>query len=152
MALSVFILAFFIMPLAFADSGVYSLETHERVFDIEYDFDGTILAMDVDTQTTSLLIGTSDVEDSIFSVSFPSEVLAATDADFIILVDGLETDYLITYDGDNPNISFPVPALTEEIEIIGTSVIPEFPLGALAIMGVMSSAIVIFARRNRLFR
>lgn len=145
-------LAVFATPLVYGEAMVYKLEANERTFDITYELDGRVIAMEVDSQSTSLLIGVDNVWDSIFTVSFPSEVLAAYDADFIVLVDGFETDYLVTYDGNNPTISFPVQALTEEIEIIGTSAIPEFPLGALAIMGMVSSALIFLTRRNSLFK
>lgn len=47
-------------------------------------------------------------------------------------MDGVEVDYDITSDIDSSIITFFVPEFTEEIEIIGTHVIPEFPLGYLA--------------------
>jgi hypothetical protein len=141
------------IPLSFADQGTYKLEVDEKTFDVPYSFDGELIAMDVDQESTSLLIGTQNVEDSFFEVSFSSELLSAQNAEFVVLVDGLETDYTISYDGNNPALTFPIPADSEEVEIIGTSVIPEFPLGALAIMGAVSATAIILTRmRQRLFK
>ena len=140
-----------VIPLSFADQGIYEVEVDGETFDVSYSLDGELVAIDVDQESTSLLIGTTNVEDSTFEIGFQSDLLSAENGDFIILVDGLETDYTVTYDGGNPRITFPIEADSEEIEIIGTSVIPEFPLGALAIMGAVSTMTIIFSK-TRLFK
>ena len=137
------------IPASFADSGTYKVQSDGKSFDVTYSFDGDLLSMDADTESTSLLIGVKDVQESTFVVSFPSELLAAHDAQFVVLVDGLETDYTVSYDGNNPTITVPIPTDTEEIEIIGTSVVPEFPLGVVAVMGIVGTIAIIMSR-NRL--
>jgi hypothetical protein len=137
------------IPLSLADGGIETIEAEGRSFDVSYSVDGKILAIEVDQESTSLLVGLDQVQESTFEISFPSELLAAENASFIVLVDGLETDYTISYDGDNPTITVPIPEATEEIEIIGTSVIPEFPLGVLAIMGAVS-AVALFLSKSKL--
>ncbi|MGQ0771393.1 MAG: hypothetical protein ACT4NT_01275 [Nitrososphaerota archaeon] len=139
------------IPLSFADQGTYEIEVDGETFDVSYNFDGELVAMDVDQESTSLLIGTTNVDDSTFEIGFQSNLLSAQNGEFIVLVDGLETDYVVTYDGDNPRITFPIVADSEEIEIIGTSVIPEFPFGALAIMVVVSTMAIVFSK-TRLFK
>ena len=139
------------IPLSFADQGTYEIEVDGETFGVSYSFDGELVAMGVDQESTSLLIGTTNVNDSTFEIGFQSNLLSAQDAEFIVLVDGLETDYFVTYDGNNPRITFPIVAGSEEIEIIGTSVIPEFPFGALAIMGIVSTMAIIFSK-TRLFK
>jgi hypothetical protein len=141
-----------VIPLSFADVGTYQLEVDDKTFEITHSFNGELIAIDVDEESTSLLIGTTNVEDSTFEIGFPSELLSAQNAEFIVLVDGLETDYIITYDGDNPTISFPIEAGSEEIEIIGTSVVPEFPFGALMVMGIVSSMVILFSRAKIFFK
>lgn len=130
------------MPASFADSGTYKLVTDAKTFDINYNLDGNVIAMDADKESTSLLIGVESVNDSIFEIGFSSELLAASNAEFVVLVDGLETDYSITYDGNDPRLAFPIQSYSEEIEIIGTSVVPEFPFGALAVMAALSAAVI----------
>ncbi len=150
--ISIAILSMIPLSLA-ADQGTHKLEADGKTFDVSYSFDGELVAMTVDQESTSLLVGTQNVEDSFFEISFSSELLSAKNAEFVVLVDGLETDYTVTYDGNNPTLTFPIPADSEEIEIIGTGVIPEFPLGALVIMGAVSTmAIVISRMRQRLFK
>lgn len=132
--------------MSFADNGVEQIKADEQTFDVSYSFDGELVAMQVDKESTSLLIGTTNVQESVFEISFPSELLAAEEAQFVVLVDGLETDYTVTYTENNPTITLSIPEATEEIEIIGTSVVPEFPLGVLAIMGIVSAMALVFSK------
>jgi hypothetical protein len=135
-----------IIPLSFAESGNYDLEIDDRTFNLSYSFDGEIVSMDVDKELPSLLIGTVNVDESTFELSFPSELISAENDEFIILLDGAETDYTTTHTEDMTKLSFVIPIATEEIEIIGTSVIPEFPFGVLAIMGIVSAMAIVFSR------
>ncbi|MBI5146811.1 MAG: hypothetical protein HZA84_06280 [Thaumarchaeota archaeon] len=135
-----------IIPLSFSESGSYDLDIDERTFNLSYSFDGDLISMDVDKELPSLLIGTVNVDESTFELSFPSELISAENDEFIILLDGSETDYSITHTEDMTELSFVIPIATEEIEIIGTSVIPEFPFGVLAIMGIVSAMAVMFSR------
>ncbi|HXG73525.1 MAG TPA: hypothetical protein VNK44_01715 [Candidatus Nitrosotenuis sp.] len=143
---AVAVVAFSWFQTTIADSGTYQLVVDKKTYDVTYKLDGSIIAMGIDQQSTSLLIGTVDVTDSIFEIEFASEVLSATNGEFIVLVDGLETDYDISYNDGNPKITFPIESGTEEIEIIGTSVIPEFPLGVLAVMGIVTFVALILSR------
>ncbi|MEM4391636.1 MAG: hypothetical protein QXG67_02490 [Candidatus Nitrosotenuis sp.] len=146
------IVGVFTFHVASAEISTYIFEAGDQKFEIAYDLDGKLLAIDIDKESTSMLIGVYDVKDSMFTISFQPELLAAEQADFIVLVDGFETDYTIRYDEKTPHLAFPIPALTEEIEIIGTSVIPEFPFGPILIMGVMTLVTVILAHKRAVFR
>jgi len=134
------------VPLSFSESGNYDLEIDEGTFNLAYSFDGEVISMDIDKELPSLLIGTVNVNESTFDLSFPSELIGAENDEFIILLDGAETDYSVTHTEETTEISFVIPIATEEIEIIGTSVIPEFPLGVLAIMGIVSAMAIMFSR------
>jgi len=148
----VFIVMISLVPLSFADKGTYQLVVDEKTFDVTYSLDGEIIAIEADQESASLLVGTANVEDSTFEIGFTSELLSASNAEFVVLVDGLETDYAVTYSEDNPTITFPIEAGSEEVEIIGTSVIPEFPFGAIAIMGAVSAMVLVFSKTKTPFR
>ncbi len=147
-----FVVMVSIIPLSFADKGTYQLEVDENTFDVTYSLDGEVIAIEADQESISLLVGTTNVEDSTFEIGFSSELLSAGNAEFVVLVDGLETDYTVTYNEDSPTITFPIEAGSEEIEIIGTSIIPEFPFGAIAILGAVSTMVLIFSRTKTPFR
>ncbi|MFN3654936.1 MAG: hypothetical protein ACK4TO_06370 [Candidatus Nitrosotenuis sp.] len=147
---SIMVLSWF--QISFADSDTYKLVVDGKTFDIRYKLDGNVIAMEADQESTSLLVGTADVTDSMFEIGFSSEVLSATNGEFIVLVDGLETDYTISYSNGDPTMTFPIKSGSEEVEIIGTSVIPEFPLEAVAVMGIVSSIALILSRTKSVFK
>lgn len=134
------------IPMSFAVSGVETIDAEGKSFDVSYSVDGEVLAVDVDTESTSLLVGLDKIRESTFEVSFPSELLSAENGEFVVLVDGMELDYTLSYTDGNPTITVPIPEATEEIEIIGTSVVPEFPLGVLAVLGMVSTAGLILSK------
>jgi len=142
--------------LLFSNFSVYaenfSLEIDDEVYDIEYDFNGDIIAMAIDKETFSLLIATENVIDSQFQIKLPNDLIRAENNEFAILVNGFEVDYEVL-DTVDVNLTFFVPAFTEEIEIIGTFVVPEFPLGAVLVLGTISGIIIIVQKSKKfLFR
>ena len=129
----------------------YSLETSDMPFEISYELNGDVIAMAVDENTTSFLIGITNVEDSNFEISLPTELISAENNEFVVLVDGVETDYDVSTQNDASMLQFFVPANSQEIEIIGTHVIPEFPLGVLLVLATMI-VIVTFVTKIGKFR
>jgi predicted secreted protein with PEFG-CTERM motif len=119
----------------------YQLSVDENTFDVKYDFNGDIIAMAVDTETTSLLIGTENVKDTQFQITLPKELISADNHAFAVLVNGDEVEYTAT-SGEDAVLTFFVPEFTEEIEIIGTYVVPEFPLGAILVFGSIFGIII----------
>lgn len=129
-----------------SNSSQYALEIDEHQYSISYVVNANVVAMEIDPESTSLLIGLDNTYDSRFFIGLEHELISAQNNEFIILVDGQETDYEISSDSDSSTFAFFVPTGTEEIEIIGTHVIPEFPIGAIFGFAVMISTIMIFAK------
>ncbi|MBI4131893.1 MAG: PEFG-CTERM sorting domain-containing protein, partial [Nitrosarchaeum sp.] len=86
-----------------------------------------------------------------FFIDLEHELINAQNNEFVVLVDGEEVDYKITSDSDSSTFEFFVPIGSEEVEIIGTNVIPEFPVGAIFGFVVMISFIMIFAKAKAPF-
>jgi len=148
--LSLITLLLFSNLSAYAES--YSLEIDDEVYDIEYNFKGDVIAMAIDKETFSLLIATENVNDSQFHIKLPNDLIRAENNEFAVLVNGFEVDYEVMETVDR-NLTFFVPAFTEEIEIIGTFVVPEFPLGAVLVLGTISGIIIIVQKSKKfLFR
>ena len=120
-----------------AYGSTYSLETSDVPFEISYELNGDVIAMAVDENTTSFLIGITNVEDSNFVISLPNELISAENNEFVVLVDWVEVDYVMSTQNNVSTLQFFVPADSQEIEIIGTQVIPEFPLGVLVVFATM---------------
>jgi len=131
----------------------YMLEIDGTEFSIPYEVNADVIAMAIDPELTSFLIGIENTSDSVFIIDLKHELISAHNNEFAILVNGLEIDYEIVSDADSSTFTFFVPEFTEEIEIIGTSVIPEFPLGALVGLFILISSVVVIAKvKTPLFR
>jgi len=148
--LSLITLLLFSNLSAYAES--YSLEIDDEGYDIEYNFNGDVISMAIDKETFSLLIATENVNDSQFQIKLPNDLIRAENNEFAVLVNGFEVDYKVMETIDR-NLTFFVPAFTEEIEIIGTFVVPEFPLGAVLVLGAICGIIIIVQKSKKfLFR
>lgn len=124
----------------------YILKFDGHTFDISYVVNGDVLAMDIDPESKSLLIGVKNTHNSQFIISLTHEIISAPNNEFLILVNGQEVYYDITSNSDVSTFTFFVPEGTEEIEIVGTFVIPEFPIGSIFVYALIISSIVIFAK------
>ncbi len=144
--LSLITLLFFSNLSAYAES--YSLEIDDEVYDIKYDFNGDVIAMAIDKETFSLLIATENVNDSQFQIKLPDDLIRAENNEFAVLVNGFEVDFEVMETVDR-NLTFFVPAFTEEIEIIGTFVVPEFPLGQVLVLGAISGIIILVQKSKK---
>lgn len=139
----IFVMLFFVFYPVFAqeqDSGQYSnfdLSVGDDKFSIPYQMDADVISMNIDKESKSLLIGIQNSGDSFSSIILDNKLINAENNQFVVLVDGVETDYESIQNNDNVTLNFFVPVDSEEIEIIGTYVVPEFPLGVLVIMSIM---------------
>ena len=112
--------------------------------------------IEVDSNFTSIIISvqTDEAEDGELMLTLPRDLidskLNGDDDEFIIIVDGQEADYqeLSTNDKER-ELTIPVFAGAEEIEIIGTQVVPEFPIAVMAIMGLIVATTVVMSRFNK---
>jgi predicted secreted protein with PEFG-CTERM motif len=129
----------------------YQLSVDDNTFDVKYDFNGDVIAMAIDTETISLLIGTENVKDTQFQITLPKELISADNNAFAVLVNGDEVEYTTT-SGEDAVLTFFVPEFTEEIEIIGTYVVPEFPLGAILVFGSIFGIIIAIQKSKFQFR
>ncbi len=126
----------------------YDLIIDENSFELKYELNGDVIAMALDQELTSLLIGIDKTNDSAFIIELPNEMIRSEDNAFAVLVNGLEVDYEIVSDNDSSTLEFFVPSGTEEIEIIGTYVIPEFPLGFVLIFGAIMTVVCLMTRHS----
>lgn len=146
------LLIIFIFPIHSAFAETHHLEIEENAFDVEYELKGDVIAMAADKESISLLIATENVLDSQFKIKLPNDLIRAENNEFAVLVNGFEVDYSVI-NTDNTQLTFFIPAFTEEIEIIGTYVVPEFPLGPILIFGAISGIILLIEKSKKiLFR
>jgi len=140
-----FLMIFWLNP-AYSES--YQIIVDEHSYNLDYEIDADVLAMAIDHELNSLLIGIENTEDSNFQINLPIEMISAENNEFAVLVDGYEVDYQITSNELSNIISFFVPVSSQEIEIIGTHVIPEFPLGIMIVFAMIISLSVLISKRK----
>lgn len=135
------------------DSSEYILKVEQHTYSIRYVVNSNIIAMDIDPESKSLLIGLENTHDSQFIIDLEHELINAQNNDFVVLVDGQEVDYKIISNSNSSTFKFFVPVSSEEVEIIGTHVIPEFPFSIIFGLIIMISLIIVFTKvKTRFFK
>ena len=115
---------------------------------------GKLLSIIPDVNANSLIISVDAISDGSLTLTIPRTVLDAKinggDDDFFILIDGEEVDFEETTSSTHRTITIAFPAGAEEIEIIGTFVIPEFGTIAAMILAVAIISIIAVSAKSRL--
>ena len=124
-------------------------------FELTYAISGGNVIKEVvpDINAKSLIIQIESVSNGTLVIKLPREVIDAKfgedDDDFFVVVDGVEVNFDEIKTRNERTITLGFPEATEEIEIIGTSIVPEF--GAIASIILMISIMsVIFASKSKL--
>ncbi len=113
---------------------------------IPYSITGaTVSSSSLDTTSKSIVIMLSDSDDGTLQINPSTDIIKGIS---LVLVDGQEWDD-VTIDGNDVTIMF--PAGTEEIEVIGTFVVPEFGSIAMLILIVAIITGVMFSRKRLIF-
>ncbi|RMW37263.1 MAG: PEFG-CTERM sorting domain-containing protein, partial [Nitrosopumilus sp.] len=123
---------------------------------IGYEITGSkLLGIIPDGDANSLIISIDAMDDGSITLTIPRSVLDATfpdgaDDDFFVLVDGEEVDFDETVTSTDRTLTIAFPAGAEEIEIIGTFVVPEFGTIAAMILAVAIISIIAVSAKSRL--
>ena len=119
---------------------------------------GSIKSIYPDLDSNSLIIEIEATDDGMLTISLPkavidSDVEGRFNGDFFVLVDNEEREYDETETTDTyRTLSIEFFAGSEEIEIFGTRVIPEFGVLAIMILAVSLVSIIAITSRSRLVR
>jgi predicted secreted protein with PEFG-CTERM motif len=111
-----------------------------------------ILGMTPDTENKSLIIEIKTECDGELKITLPKEVIDTDEEGFFILVDGDEVNHDAASVPGFWTLTIPFSHESEEIEIIGTFVIPEFgTIAALVLMIAISTIIIVSAKNKQIF-
>ena len=114
---------------------------------------GKVINSIPDLDAVSLLLYIESTDDGSITLTIPRSVLDATinneDDQFFVLVDGEEVDFEEILTSTERTLTINFLAGTEEIEIIGTFVIPEFGTIAAMILAVAIISIVAISAKSR---
>ncbi|MCH7647844.1 MAG: PEFG-CTERM sorting domain-containing protein [Thaumarchaeota archaeon] len=116
---------------------------------------GKLLSIMTDVDANSLIILIDATDDGSLTLTIPRSVLDALfengdDDEFFVLVDGEEVDFDEIISSTDRILTIEFPAGAEEIEIIGTFVIPEFGTIAAMILAVAIISIIAISAKSRL--
>ena len=115
---------------------------------------GKVINVIPDMDAVSILVYIESTDDGSITLTIPRSVLDATinneDEQFFILVDGEEVDFEEIITSTDRTLTINFLAGTEEIEIIGTFVIPEFGTIAAMILAVAIISIIAISSKSRL--
>ena len=115
---------------------------------------GKILGITPSVEDNSLIISIDATSDGSLTLTIPRSVLDAlidgVDDDFFVLVDGEEVNFEETTSSTDRILTIAFPAGAEEIEIIGTFVVPEFGTIAAMILAVAIISIIAVSAKSRL--
>jgi predicted secreted protein with PEFG-CTERM motif len=111
---------------------------------------GEVLKVIPDTENTSLIIQIETFSDGDLLITLPKTIIDTTEGDFFVLVDGEETVFYTEQTSDSWTLRIPFYNGSEEIEIIGTFVIPEFGTIAAIILAVAITSIIVLSAKTKL--
>jgi len=116
---------------------------------------GKVISIISDTDAKSLLINIETWDDGSITLTIPRSVLDAKtndgdDTEFFVLVDGEKVDFEEITTSTDRTLTIPFLAGSEQIEIIGTFVIPEFGTIAAMILAVAIISIIAISAKSRL--
>ncbi|MDH3339912.1 MAG: PEFG-CTERM sorting domain-containing protein [Nitrosopumilus sp.] len=115
---------------------------------------GKVVSVMPDVDSNSLVVGINTSNAGTITLELPRSVLDAkmsdSDDEFFVLVDGEEVTFEESVTETKRTLTVSFPAGTEEIEVIGTFVIPEFGTIAAMILAVAIISIIAASARSRL--
>jgi len=133
--------------------------TSQQTFNVNYTISGgTMKTMTIDTQSLSVIASINSTSDGTITLQLPRALIDAKtnsgqDDAFIILIDGAEVKpQSESADNNFRNITIQFLHGDQDIEIIGTQIVPEFgPIAALVLAIAIVSIIAVSAKTGLRF-
>jgi predicted secreted protein with PEFG-CTERM motif len=125
----------------------------QQTFNVNYSMDGgTVSNISVNTGDESLLVDVVTTGNGTLTITLPRTLIDSTvngqDDKFFVLIDGENVDFQESKSSTDRTLTIPFSDGSQEIEIMGTQVVPEFgPIAALVLVIATISIIAISKRR-----
>ena len=114
---------------------------------------GSVTQVTPDSEAQSLIIQIDSISNGTLLVKLPRNVIDSkfngNDDDFFVLIDGLDSEFKEGKTLTERTLTIPFPEGSEEVEIIGTYVVPEFGMVAILVL-IISMISIIFISQNKL--
>ena len=134
------------------DEETIKVVVNGEIFSIKYSIEnGTITAAYIDPENRSVIILIDALDDGVLTVTLPNSLITTDEYGFFILIDGEEANnYDESISGDGTTLIIPFSSSTDEIEIIGTWVVPEFGAIAGLVLALAIISIIVLSAKTRL--
>jgi predicted secreted protein with PEFG-CTERM motif len=124
-------------------------------YTVDYGITGaTVDDVSINPQDTSLIVSIKSVNDGNLTMTMPRSLIDAKtstgDDQFFVLVDGADTDFTESKTNATRTIIVSFPQDTNQIEVIGTQVVPEFGGLSFVVLMVAIISIVAISAKTRL--
>ncbi len=131
----------------------------QQTFSVNYTITGgSVNSMTIDAQSISLIVSINSTSDGSITLQIPRTLMDAKtssgqDDSFIILIDGAEVKpQSESANGEYRTLTIPFLQGDQDIEIIGTQIVPEFgPIAALVLAIAIISIIAVSAKTGLRF-
>jgi len=115
---------------------------------------GTVSDMTLDTNATSLVVSIQTTGDGSLTMTLPRTLIdakaGADDDQFFVLVDGADTEFNESKTSTDRTITVSFIDGTEQIEVIGTQVVPEFGGIAFVILTIAILSTIVLSAKTRI--
>ena len=115
---------------------------------------GSVLSVTPDDEANSLIVKIKTTSDGQLIITLPRALIDAKtngeDDDFFVLIDGEEVEFDETTTSTDRTLTINFPDGAEEIEIIGSFVVPEFGTIAALILAIAIISIIAVSAKTRL--
>ena len=124
-------------------------------FDVSYSITGgKVLGIIADIEAKSLLVSIETTSDGTLIITLPRELIDAKisgqDDSFFVLIDGEEVEFEEETTSTDRTLTIHFQDGAEEIEIIGTQIVPEFGAIAALVLAVAIISIIAVSAKTRL--
>jgi len=115
---------------------------------------GSVLSVTPDDEANSLVVTIKTTSDGVLTITLPRALIDAKingqDDNFFVLIDGEEVEFEETTTDTDRTLTIAFPDGAEEIEIIGSFVVPEFGTIAALILAIAIISIIAVSAKTRL--
>jgi len=123
-----------------------------EIFSVNYSIEnGIVTAAYIDIETKSLIIVIDSSDDGVITLTLPNSLITSDEYGYFILLDGEEANnYDESSTSSSTTLIIPFGAGTEQIEIIGSWVVPEFGAIAGLVLAVAIISIIVLSAKTRM--